>query len=376
MSDDFSIPTAEYTLRIIELLLANPDGLSPQEMLAQLDVSRSSLFLLLRMLKNLGYIEQNGKRGKYRAGARLTAWRTPQFSGTQQILTAFYQETSTSSYPETLALLLPSPDGVMVIAQVETQHQIRSVFTTGQVYTGITSAEQVLSSPPPAEIVSKGYAVSSEWDSFNLAVPICKDGVNPVAALLLSAPLFRLSPETLTPELLADIRTLAARLSYRLGAVTYTPYQQQGETRHKPASPLSEGEINAFLKGPWTARLACIRPDGRPHVIPVWQEWDGRGFWVIAWKGSQWVNYVSQNPNVSLTIDEPWSPLRRVTSQGRCIPLTDLKVSTSTAGLERLVNRLMQRYLGQTASHELIERVDKGFYIETDSIKGWQGLPG
>ena len=27
---------------------------------------------------------------------------------------------------------------------------------------------------------------------------------------------------------------------------------------------LSSSEISAFLSGPWTARLACIRPDGRP----------------------------------------------------------------------------------------------------------------
>jgi DNA-binding IclR family transcriptional regulator/nitroimidazol reductase NimA-like FMN-containing flavoprotein (pyridoxamine 5'-phosphate oxidase superfamily) len=376
LSEEYSTPTAENTLRVIEALLANPDGLSPQDLLAQIDTSRSSLYLLLRTLKNMGYVEQSEKRGRYRAGTRLIAWRDPQASGAQQLMAAFYQEVGASSYPETLALLLPAPDGVMVVAQIEANQQIRSVFSAGQVYKGISAAEQLLMTPPPPQVAAVGYAVSREWDCLNLAVPICKDGANPNAILLLSAPSFRMPPESLTPDLLADIRTLAARLSYRLGAVMYKPFQIQKTMSSQPFSSLSESEINTFLKGPWTARLACVRPDGRPHVIPVWQEWDGRGFQIIAWKGSQWMQYILQSPHVSLTIDEPWVPLRRVTCRGKCTPLPDSQHKWDQDNLERLVNRLVQRYLGQPASRELITRVERAYWIEPENMKGWRGIPG
>ena len=95
------------------------------------------------------------------------------------------------------------------------------------------------------------------------------------------------------------------------------------------------------------ARLACIRPDGGPHVIPVWQEWDGEKFVVIAWQGSQWAEYVLQNPNVSLSVDEPWPPLRRVVARGKA-----MKLPANSTTLDEILLRLSGRYLGQgTAGH-------------------------
>ncbi len=102
--------------------------------------------------------------------------------------------------------------------------------------------------------------------------------------------------------------------------------------------------MTAFLQGPWTARLAVVRPDGQPHVIPVWQEWDGEVFTIIAWKGSQWAEHLLQNPNVSLTIDEPWPPLRRVVVRGQAAPLNH---GDDIPGLEALVQRLTRRYLAR-----------------------------
>ena len=51
IDDDHSNPivsTAERILRVLECILARSDGLSPQEILEQVDISRSSLFPLLR----------------------------------------------------------------------------------------------------------------------------------------------------------------------------------------------------------------------------------------------------------------------------------------------------------------------------------------
>ena len=37
-------------------------------------------------------------------------------------------------------------------------------------------------------------------------------------------------------------------------------------------------DVEEFLRGAQVAALSTVRPDGRPHVVPVWYEWDGKEF--------------------------------------------------------------------------------------------------
>ena len=39
---------------------------------------------------------------------------------------------------------------------------------------------------------------------------------------------------------------------------------------------LTKKEIKAFLAGPIVARIATVKPDGSPYVVPVWQHYDGK----------------------------------------------------------------------------------------------------
>jgi DNA-binding IclR family transcriptional regulator/nitroimidazol reductase NimA-like FMN-containing flavoprotein (pyridoxamine 5'-phosphate oxidase superfamily) len=369
MTPDLLVPTAERTLRLIELLLDHPEGLSPQEILPHLDLSRSSLFLLLRTLKSLGYVEQAERRGRYRAGARLEAWRTSPTQGTKDLVTAFYQEAAHQALPETLGLAVKAEGGALLLAQVEGSRQVRSAFTPGQTY---SSLDISLKADPPPEVQANGFSLIESSDSIDLALPVCRDGARPDAVLVLSAPRYRWSPEQLLGTFLPDLRAMAARLSYTLGAASYTPYRTEAESPLQPTTPLSQPQITAFLQGPWAARLACVRPDGRPHVIPVWQEWDGTSFHVIAWQGSQWSEYLLQNPSVSLTVDEPWPPLRRVVVRGQAVPVEMQPGSTET---EDLLKRMARRYLGH-AYPGPFGQVQRTFRIEPEYLRGWQGLPG
>jgi len=367
ISDEPQASTARRTLRLVELLLAHPAGLSPQELLAQLEISRSTLFLLLTTLKQLGYAEQSEKRGRYRAGPRLAAWQGALPGTTADLSQAFYQEVERKPWSETLALAVPAAGGPLLLAQVESNQRVRSAFITGQCYPGLQAAAQVLAGPPPAAVQLHGYSLTASAETLELALPVCRDGRRPDAALLLSVPAYRWQPPALLASFLAELRVMAAHLSYRLGAGFYLPYQS-GETPNlQPTRPLPTAELDDFLAGPWTARLACVRPDGRPHVIPVWQEWDGQAFTVIAWQGSQWAGHLRLNPNVSLTVDEPWPPLRRVTCRGTAAALTD------PAGLPLLAERLARRYLGQPAAG-LAGQVEGAFRILPEALRGFQGL--
>ena len=374
MPDDTLPSTAERTLKLVETLLTCPQGATPQELLARLGGSRSSLFLLLHTLKSLGYAAQPEKRGRYYPGPRLSTWQTDTLVQQRSsagaipaadLSLAFYQEALRRPCPETLALALPSPGGPLVLSQVEGSQQVRCAFTPGQVYPALEAALQALSPQPPNAVLEIGCALVAGPDSLDLALPICRDGTHPDAVLLLSAPAFRWQAQPLLETCLPELRAMAARLSYRLGAPYYLPYHQPGDREIRPTSPLSGEENARFLQGPWTARLACLRPDGRPHVIPVWQEWDGQDFYVVAWQGSQWAEFLLQNPEVSLIVDEPWPPLRRVTGRGRAA------LVEPGFDLDALLQRLSRRYLGQDAPPAPIHRT---FRIHPETLKGWQGL--
>lgn len=372
------LQTAGRALRLVELLLTRPEGWTPQELVIELDLSRSSLFVLLRTLKALGYVDQAGRRGRYISGPRLQAWRGPLSPSAQDLLTAFYQETDARPMDETLALVIKTGEtnsrgdtpGYMIVAQAESTAQVRSSFINGQIYNDLPAAAAVLTPTPAPEVMQSGYALASTSETLDIALPVCRDGHIPNAALLLSAPAFRWKQDELLTAFVDELRGAAAHLSYRLGAPIYAPYQAETRSDLPVTSQLSAAEISSFLQGPWAASLACVRPDGRPHVIPVWQEWDGQSFYVVAWRGSQWADYLTSNPNVSLTIDEPWSPLRRVVVQGSAYPL-----ESGSAEIGRLLRRLTRRYLGSAAPVSIAEQVQRAFRIQPDSVRGWRGLP-
>ena len=380
------LPAVERPILILELLLQHPEGLTPQDFQTRLGISRSTLYTMLRDLKDLGYVEQDSERSPYRCGPRLTAWQRSTPLRPLDLMRAFYTEAaalqaaeqaawqSNSAYvvDETLALLLPAAEGLLVLAQVQSTQQVRSVFTNGQVIAAQDSAASFLVSRTIPEAVRKlGHQTFSGAQTTELAVPICPDGHHPEAALLISAPAFRQDSRSLAAVLPA-LREAAARLSYRLGAQVYAPFQGSEGAAIQPASALNQDEMQIFLGGPWAARLACVREDGTPHVVPVWHEWDGETFTVIAWQGSRWGEYLRANPQISLTVDEPWPPLRRVSVQGHAEPLEPAEVQQQ---LPALLERLSRRYLGQALHPTLEQRDGSLFRIVPTKMRGWRGLP-
>ncbi|MBO9369323.1 MAG: pyridoxamine 5'-phosphate oxidase family protein [Chloroflexi bacterium] len=365
MSTTNDLPPVERLLGLLEVLLERPQGVTLNELLS-LGISRSTLFALLRHLKELGYVAQGG-RGRYLAGPRLLAWRGRGHL-TSELQIAFYQEATSLAISETLGLALPLEQGAILVAQLEPPNRLHSVFPPHYRFPPESAAAQVLSPQAAPAIREQGYARVESEGVLEIAFPICADGTTPQAALLLSAPLFRWEERALA-SLLARLREAAARLSYRLGATHYAPWQIAF-----PASPLNgraltPEEVHAFLQAPWVARLACVRPDGTPHVVPVWHEWDGKGFYVVAWPGSLWAEYLQQNPRLSLSIDEPWPPLRRVLVRGQAHPVSSAEIPQ---GLNGLLDRLRRRYLGPGG---ILPAGDvRPFRILPETLHGWQGL--
>jgi PPOX class probable F420-dependent enzyme len=49
--------------------------------------------------------------------------------------------------------------------------------------------------------------------------------------------------------------------------------------------------------------LITVRPDGRPHVVPVWFFWDGETFLICSLPNTQKLRNLRHNPHVMLALD-------------------------------------------------------------------------
>ncbi len=362
--------TIERTLSLLETFIQHPEGLSPQEILEQTNISRSTLFTLLKELKEIGYLDQSETRGRYVAGPRLLAWSGSNSPSYQTLINVFQQEIHNKKISETLAMAVPGPQGILLLDQKEPDQIIRAVYSVGEPLANDSAAHAILTAPYQEQVIQCGYSLGDHQDFLEIALPICADGIKPIAGLLFAVPKYRWSKENLLHDWLTELRAMAARMSYRLGALQYSPYHQEQNDSFQPTTSMNDSQITQFLLGPWTARLACIRPDGHPHVIPVWQEWDGKNFSILAWHGSQWVEYIRRNPQVSLTVDEPWAPYRRITMRGVAKEAFNMDMGARTT----LLSKLSKRYLGQDTPQRFINQVETVFTINPDTLRGWMGL--
>lgn len=51
--------------------------------------------------------------------------------------------------------------------------------------------------------------------------------------------------------------------------------------------------------------LSSVRPDGGPHVVPMWFHWDGESILVFSKPGAQKVRNVRAEPRVMVAVGEP-----------------------------------------------------------------------
>ena len=65
--------------------------------------------------------------------------------------------------------------------------------------------------------------------------------------------------------------------------------------------PLTGEQIDTFLCSPVIARLATVKPDGAPYVVPMWQHWDGESIYMVPRARSRFVEYVRLEPRVAVS---------------------------------------------------------------------------
>jgi PPOX class probable F420-dependent enzyme len=62
--------------------------------------------------------------------------------------------------------------------------------------------------------------------------------------------------------------------------------------------------IDRLLRTEPVVWLSSVRPDGRPHLVPIWFSWDGRDILVASKPHAQKIRNVRANPTVMLALGE------------------------------------------------------------------------
>ncbi len=361
-----SSSTLSHGLRLLELLQQADDGLSSVDIQSHLQLSNSSLFALLAELKRLGYIRQPERRGKYYAGLRMQFLNATSVTGPHALIAAFEKAESHALDAYTLLLVSALGANWLVHAARAGSARVRVAFEPGELLPAEGAGDLLFSDNPDPALVERGYLSVAYPDFSALAVPVTTSASSQSFALLLLEPRAN-SEQPDSVELGSALKLLAANVSLLAGARAYAPFER-GSTA-LPLKQLSAEEIADFLKLPLTARLACVRPDGTPHVIPVWQQWDGKRFAVPVIPGSQWVEHTRSNPAVSLTIDEHWYPYRRVIARGQVTG----EAAAGSAAFERALRYFAEAYPAVIDQSDGL-KIGRLVYITPDNLIGQTGL--
>jgi hypothetical protein len=74
------------------------------------------------------------------------------------------------------------------------------------------------------------------------------------------------------------------------------------------SGPLSSQELREFLGGRWLIKLAVLKEDGWPFMVPLWYHWEGEAFYVVGRKRSEWVQDLLRDPRCAICIEEKEIP--------------------------------------------------------------------
>ncbi|MFZ2173620.1 MAG: pyridoxamine 5'-phosphate oxidase family protein [Rhodococcus sp. (in: high G+C Gram-positive bacteria)] len=91
-----------------------------------------------------------------------------------------------------------------------------------------------------------------------------------------------------------------------------------GNQKRGRSIAMTAEEVDTFLSGEKTCRVATVGGDGSPHVAPLWFVWDGMYLWLNSIVRSQRWTDLQRNPRVAVVVDggENFTELRGVEIRG------------------------------------------------------------
>jgi DNA-binding IclR family transcriptional regulator len=228
-------PAGSQTIdRAANLLVGVLEGERPRavgDLAAQAGLPKSTASRLLAALERNGLVEQEGNRGGFRAGPVVVRFAHRGLVASNLVdLARESLEALGDLTGETINLGVPGPNGVEHLTQIESRHFLgagqwvgRSVAyetsANGKVLVAFGAAEAPLDPELLARVRADGFATTVdelEEGLTAIAVPVFGETGDAIAALSVSGPTLRLTPERLA-ELQPAITEQGLALSRRLG---------------------------------------------------------------------------------------------------------------------------------------------------------------
>lgn len=115
-------------------------------------------------------------------------------------------------------------------------------------------------------------------------------------------------------------------------------------------STLTAEQRDFLLEPVHTGKLATVRKDGRPHVVPVWFEMDGDTLIFTTGKTTVKAANLRRDNRVSICVDNEQPPFSYIQIEGTVELLDD------TEALRYWATRIGGRYMGAERAEEYGER--------------------
>jgi PPOX class probable F420-dependent enzyme len=104
---------------------------------------------------------------------------------------------------------------------------------------------------------------------------------------------------------------------------------------------MTAAERRAFLQaGARTGKLATVRPDGRPHVAPIWFVLDGDDVIFTTWHETVKATNLEHDPRVAFVVDDQEPPFAFVLVEGV------VEIDRAARDMLDWTTRLAGRYMG------------------------------
>jgi PPOX class probable F420-dependent enzyme len=123
-------------------------------------------------------------------------------------------------------------------------------------------------------------------------------------------------------------------------------------------------EVDAFLSQPNHAVVASLRPDGSPHTVPTWYDWEDGRVLLNMEQTRLRLRFLRRDPRAALTVLDGNDWYRHVSLIGRV-------VSIEEDGDLVDIDRLAVRYTGQPFRRRDARRFSAWF--EPERWHGWSG---
>jgi PPOX class probable F420-dependent enzyme len=130
---------------------------------------------------------------------------------------------------------------------------------------------------------------------------------------------------------------------------------------------LAEARLDRFLSSEPVVWLSTVRPDGAPHLVPIWFTWDGSSLLVFSKPGAQKVRNLRARPVAMLALGEPEDDFD--------VALAEARVELLEAPATELPEAHLAKYAGRMAALGLSPEEFVATYSQVLRITPTRSLP-